>query len=328
MNSPTSPATPTGEAQAQYRKKPVVITATQWFKNGDHPNDYATDSQGFENGELRAFTGAECKARGWEGAVVRYFRRPDVDGAHECMYCNSTMHCHGWIDTREGGHIVCPGDFIITGVAGERYPCKAAIFAATYEPVTDQTPSPAPSPTVVLSDGEIKNIIHQAMYFRDMDASNPEMGVVPTYAHYILSALRMNGVSVGASSPSASAEAGEFAVRRVLAFCGTCPDSEGLPYSYYWGGELVSAKSTVITFGDLRTVAAQAKALARVTAERDEARAALRLTTAALKELRAATVNWSKDIGHPNNRANDAMAWRVNRAIDAADQLSAPEVQL
>lgn len=45
------------------------------------------------------------------------------------------MHTHGWIDTKEGGHIVCPGDFIITGIAGERYPCKPAIFAATYEAV-------------------------------------------------------------------------------------------------------------------------------------------------------------------------------------------------
>ena len=34
-----------------------------------------------------------------------------------------------------GGNVVCPGDWIITGVAGERYPCKPAIFAATYEAV-------------------------------------------------------------------------------------------------------------------------------------------------------------------------------------------------
>jgi len=41
------------------------------------------------------------------------------------------------IDTLEGGHIVCPGDWVITGVAGERYPCKPAIFHATYEQVAD-----------------------------------------------------------------------------------------------------------------------------------------------------------------------------------------------
>jgi hypothetical protein len=64
----------------EFRKKPVTVTASQWFANGDHPADYAEDDVGFENGELRTFTGAERKANGWEGAVVRYFRRPDVDG--------------------------------------------------------------------------------------------------------------------------------------------------------------------------------------------------------------------------------------------------------
>jgi len=43
------------------------------------------------------------------------------------------MHNHGWIDTLEGGHIVCPGDWIITGVKGENYPCKPDIFEATYD---------------------------------------------------------------------------------------------------------------------------------------------------------------------------------------------------
>lgn len=32
-------------------------------------------------------------------------------------------------------HEVTPGDWIITGVAGEVYPCKPGIFASTYEPV-------------------------------------------------------------------------------------------------------------------------------------------------------------------------------------------------
>ena len=31
-------------------------------------------------------------------------------------------------------HEVTPGDWIITGVQGENYPCKPDIFAATYEP--------------------------------------------------------------------------------------------------------------------------------------------------------------------------------------------------
>lgn len=39
------------------------------------------------------------------------------------------------IHTLEGLMTVSEGDFIITGVKGERYPCKPDIFAATYEAV-------------------------------------------------------------------------------------------------------------------------------------------------------------------------------------------------
>jgi hypothetical protein len=116
-----------------YRKKPVVVEATQWFKNGDHPKDYEKSLDGFENGELRTFTGEERRALGWEGSIVRYFRSPDVPGDKLCEHCHQPMHVHGWIDTLEGGHVVCPGDWIITGVKGENYPCKPDIFDATYE---------------------------------------------------------------------------------------------------------------------------------------------------------------------------------------------------
>ena len=37
------------------------------------------------------------------------------------------------IGTLEGKHIASVGDYIIRGVAGEYYPCKPAIFEATYE---------------------------------------------------------------------------------------------------------------------------------------------------------------------------------------------------
>jgi hypothetical protein len=39
------------------------------------------------------------------------------------------------VETLEGWLTVTPGDWIITGVKGERYPCKPDIFAATYEEV-------------------------------------------------------------------------------------------------------------------------------------------------------------------------------------------------
>lgn len=107
----------------KFRKKPVVIEATQWFKNGDHPKD---------NSDRMRPELASC-----EGEVVRYFRHPDVSGTNICAHCDQEMYVHGWIDTLEGGHIVCPGDWVITGVKGERYPCKPDIFAATYEPEAD-----------------------------------------------------------------------------------------------------------------------------------------------------------------------------------------------
>lgn len=118
----------------KFRKKPVVIEATQWFKNGDHPLDYSKTHHGYENGVLRPFPPHYRMMNGWEGDVVRYYRAPDVDGNTTCKHCGDIMHNHGWIETLEGGHIVCPSDWIITGVKGEHYPCKPDIFEMTYEP--------------------------------------------------------------------------------------------------------------------------------------------------------------------------------------------------
>lgn len=112
---------------SKYRKIPVVIEATQWFKNGDHPEDigWLGIMRGPYAGEL------------YEGKVVRRFNRPDIPHDHICSECKFTFAKHGWIDTLEGGHRVCPGDWIITGVKGERYPCKPDIFAMTYELVEE-----------------------------------------------------------------------------------------------------------------------------------------------------------------------------------------------
>ena len=41
------------------------------------------------------------------------------------------------IPTLEGLMSANPGDWIITGIKGERYPCKPDIFAATYEAVDE-----------------------------------------------------------------------------------------------------------------------------------------------------------------------------------------------
>lgn len=114
-----------------FRKRPVEIQAHEWFGNGDHPADNV--------GETLHDPLSDSDYKRCEGAIVRFFRHPDVPGISECRVdnCGRAMHDHGWIDTLEGGHRVCPGDWIITGVQGERYPCKPDIFAATYEPVDD-----------------------------------------------------------------------------------------------------------------------------------------------------------------------------------------------
>ncbi len=79
----------------KFRKKPVVIEAEQWFPG------------------------------------------KQIDGVIE----ENNMTPYGkvgpaaWIKTLEGRHEVTPGDWIITGIKGEKYPCKPDIFEATYERV-------------------------------------------------------------------------------------------------------------------------------------------------------------------------------------------------
>jgi hypothetical protein len=87
----------------KFRKKPVVIEATQWFKHGDHL------------GVTRFPFGL---------SVAK------VEGA-----LDYPLYALGYIETLEGGHQVTPGDWIITGVKGEHYPCKPDIFEMTYERV-------------------------------------------------------------------------------------------------------------------------------------------------------------------------------------------------
>lgn len=44
---------------------------------------------------------------------------------------------HAWVETLEGRMQVLEGDWIITGTAGEIYPCKDRIFKEIYEKVED-----------------------------------------------------------------------------------------------------------------------------------------------------------------------------------------------
>lgn len=87
----------------KFKKKPVIISAERWFKKGDVPE------------------------------VVLYSGRLQM----KCDICGQYESDHGIIGTLEGSHIVCPGDWIITGIHGYLSPCKPDIFEKTYERVED-----------------------------------------------------------------------------------------------------------------------------------------------------------------------------------------------
>lgn len=44
-----------------------------------------------------------------------------------------------FIATLEGDMRAAPGDWVITGINGERYPCKPDIFEKTYDPASEDT---------------------------------------------------------------------------------------------------------------------------------------------------------------------------------------------
>jgi hypothetical protein len=96
-----------GSEILKFKKKPVVVDAVQY-------------KEGMEDG----------------------FKANFVD--YGCYTDEELMEKHGlsfddikkpYIKTLEGEMTISPGDWIITGIQGERYPCKPDIFEQTYEPV-------------------------------------------------------------------------------------------------------------------------------------------------------------------------------------------------
>ena len=63
--------------------------------------------------------------------AVRWFRHGD----HPAVISDPSDESIGYIDTPEGRLKVEPGDWVITGIAGENYPCKSDIFGQLYKPV-------------------------------------------------------------------------------------------------------------------------------------------------------------------------------------------------
>lgn len=59
----------------------------------------------------------------------------DLSAPNGVCFCYKAETDQAHIHTLEGIMKVTHGDWIITGVKGERYPCKPDIFQATYEAV-------------------------------------------------------------------------------------------------------------------------------------------------------------------------------------------------
>lgn len=64
--------------------------------------------------------------------AVQWFKHGD----HPAVVREADEDGVGYIDTPEGRLRVEPGDWVITGVAGENYPCKADIFERLYTPAS------------------------------------------------------------------------------------------------------------------------------------------------------------------------------------------------
>ena len=108
--------------------EPIAVDAQQWFKNGDHSKD---NRWIVNKNTANAFLS--------EGAVVRYYRHPEVPGTTQCPTCETPMHNHGWIDTGSKGAVVCPGDWIITEKGGNIFPLNPKLFAMFYESPSEAT---------------------------------------------------------------------------------------------------------------------------------------------------------------------------------------------
>ena len=63
--------------------------------------------------------------------IKKYVKKPVVAEAYQTDR-EITIH------TLEGDLMASVGDYIITGVNGEKYPCKPDIFKKTYEEVKEQ----------------------------------------------------------------------------------------------------------------------------------------------------------------------------------------------
>lgn len=101
----------------KFKKKPIVIEAEQF------------------NPEAKDFHDIIDLPKGVRGASYR-----EIAGMLNTSGCSKELPYWQWsvmgvIETHSGKYALSPGDWIVTGVKGEKYPCKPDIFEATYKPV-------------------------------------------------------------------------------------------------------------------------------------------------------------------------------------------------
>ena len=98
----------------KYRKKPVVVEAKQWFPPGDDRHDPSMLS----HRKGRSVYPLDYRQK---GDLHRF--SPFLDGWHEMFS----------VKAANGSIRPSPGDWIITGIDGEKCLCKPDIFKATYD---------------------------------------------------------------------------------------------------------------------------------------------------------------------------------------------------
>ena len=119
---------------AKFRKKPVVIEAFRLNERGLIAEDWFWD------------------------AVTRNDIITHCFGKHE----PDPAWCE--INTLEGTMVANAGDYIIQGVHGEIYPCKADIFKKTY---TEDKPKTNADRIRAMSDEELDYFLHKVTYGMD-----------------------------------------------------------------------------------------------------------------------------------------------------------------
>ena len=91
------------------------------------------------------------------------------------------------IETLEGVMHASAGDYIITGVEGERYPCKPDIFARTYEPVDSGPASPDRDALLALADN-LDSSASMLLKQNDLDPNRKRRGMRRDHAQSLMAA--------------------------------------------------------------------------------------------------------------------------------------------